>query len=374
VRGKLRIVAATGAAALLAAGCGSSAAPSGGGASTSPPSGGAAGAVTKACMVVDTGGVNDKSFNQSSWEGMQEAAAANSHVTIQYLPSHVPTDYAKDISAFLTAKCSIIVTVGFTMAAATEQAAKANPTQKFAIVDCSYASLCLSGTKLTNIDQLVFNTVQDAFLAGYLSAGMTKTGVVATYGGQQFGTVTIYMDGYVDGVQYYNSKHHTNVKVLGWDYATQKGVFAGNFTDVTAGVTIANTFIGDKADIIFPVAGAVGLGTAKAIQTADQAGKSISMLWVDTDGCISAAAYCQYFLSSVEKGLQTAVKTAVLSAASGTFSGGTYVGTLANGGAQLAPLQGAWTTKVPSSLQAELAQVKAGIENGSIPTPTKNPV
>jgi basic membrane protein A len=371
VRGKLGIVAAICAAALLAAGCGSS----GKGGGASPTTGAAATASTKACMVIDTGGVNDKSFNQSSWEGMQQAAAANSHVSIRYLPSHVPTDYATDISAFIAAKCSIIVTVGFSMAAATEQAAEANPTQKFAIVDCSYSSECLTGKKLTNIDQLVFNTAQDSFLAGYLSAGMTKTGIVATYGGQQFGTVTIYMDGYVDGVQYYNNKHHTHVKVLGWDYATQKGVFAGNFTDTGAGVTIANTFIGDKADIIFPVAGGVGVGTAKAIQTADQAGKNISMLWVDTDGCVSAAAYCQYFITSVEKGLQTAVKTAVLSVANGTFAaGGTYVGTLANGGAQLAPFQGPWTTKVPAALQAELTQVKAGIENGSIPTPTKNPV
>ena len=102
------------------------------------------------------------------------------------------------------------------MGPATEAAAKANPKQKFAIVDCSYASACLTGTHEPNINQLVYNTVQDAFLGGYLAAGMTKTGKVATYGGMKFGTVTIFMDGFWDGVQYYNKQHHTNVQVLGW--------------------------------------------------------------------------------------------------------------------------------------------------------------
>ena len=163
-----------------------------------------------------------------------------------------------------------------------------------------------------NINQLVFNTVQDGFLGGYLAAGMSKTGKVATYGGEKFGTVTIYEDGFWDGVQYYNKQHHTNVQVLGWSEPNQNGTFAGSFTNITAGQTIANTFISDGADIIFPVAGGVGLGTAKAVQTADASGKNISMFWVDTDGCVSAATYCKYFVTSVEKGISTAVKAAVL--------------------------------------------------------------
>jgi basic membrane protein A len=261
------------------------------------------------------------------------------------------------------------------MGASTEQAAKANPTQKFAIVDCSYASACLTGTKQSNIDQLVFNTVQDGFLGGYLAAGLTKTGKVATYGGEQFGTVTIYEDGFVDGVQYYNTKHHTHVQVLGWNYDTQKGTFAGSFTDLGAGQRIANTFITEGADVIFPVAGGVGLGSAKAVQAADAAGKHVSLMWVDTDGCISAAAYCKYFVTSVEKGIATAVKTAVLAAANGTFSGGSYIGTLANGGAVLAPFSHpGFPSTVPASLQAEIAQVQKDIESGAIVPKTKSPV
>ena len=91
-------------------------------------------------MVTDTGGINDKSFNQSAWQGMQQAAAANPNVTVKYLQSTTQSDYTPNINTFLGEKCGIIVTVGFLMGAATETAANAHPTQDFAIVDCSYAS------------------------------------------------------------------------------------------------------------------------------------------------------------------------------------------------------------------------------------------
>ena len=136
---------------------------------------------------------------------------------------------------------------------------------------------------------------------------------------------------------------------------------------------VTQTFISEGADIIFPVAGNVGLGAAKAVQQADAQGGKVSMLWVDTDGCISAAQYCQYFLSSVTKGIQSAVKAAVLSAASSTFKGGDYIGDLANGGVVLSPFHD-FASKVPASLQSELTTIEAGIENGSIATPTKSPV
>ncbi len=324
-------------------------------------------------MVTDTGGINDKSFNQSAWQGMQEAAAANPNITVKYLQSTTQSDYTTNINSFLGEKCGIIVTVGFLMGAATESAASAHPTQNFAIVDCSYASQCITGAKDTNIDQLVFNTVQDGFLGGYLAAGMTKTGKVATFGGEDFGTVTIYMDGYWDGVQYYNQKHGTHVQVLGWNEQTQKGEFTGDFTNQTKGQTVTQTFISEGADIIFPVAGNVGLGAAKAVQQADSAGGKVNMMWVDTDGCVSAAQYCKYFVTSVTKGIQSAVKNAVLQAQSGSFKGGTYVGTLANGGAVLSPFHD-FASVVPASLQSELKTIETGIENGSIQTPTKSPV
>jgi basic membrane protein A and related proteins len=320
-------------------------------------------------MVTDTGGIDDKSFNASSWQGMQEAAAADpTKIQVKYLSSTSTANYAPNISAFLQQKCGIIVTVGFLMADATQAAAKANPKAKFAIVD--YPKF-----PQTNIDSLVFNTVQDGFLAGYLAAGVSKTGTVATFGGQKLPTVTIYMDGFWDGVQYYNTKHHTSVKVLGWDEPTQAGEFTNSFTDLTLGQTITQQFIQEGADVIFSVAGGVGLGMAKAVQDYDtsQGSQKVNMMWVDTDGCVSAPQYCQYWVTSVEKGIQSAVKGAVLSAANGTFHGGAYIGTLSNGGVGLAPYHD-FSSKIPASLQSELNTIKQDIINGTITPVTKSPV
>jgi basic membrane protein A and related proteins len=365
-------------ATVVLAACGSShtSASSGGSptASTSAPaasgsSAAATGTKTLGCMVTDTGGIDDRSFNASSWAGMQAAAQANPNVSVKYLASTSPSDYVPNINTFFSQKCNIIVTVGFAMGDATKAAAGAHPSQKFAIVDNSYTPA------ISNVDALVFNTVQDGFLGGYLAAGMSKTGKVATFGGQEFPTVTIYMDGFYDGVQYYNSKHGKNVQVLGWNEKTQKGSFTGDFTNQTKGQTLTQTFISEGADIIFPVAGNVGLGAAKAVQDADNAAGSqkVNMEWVDIDGCVKAAQYCKYFITSVGKGIVTAVKTAVLAAASGSFKGGNYVGTLANGGVTLAPYHD-FDSKVPAALKSEIKQITTGIENGSIQTPTKSAV
>src|SRR5258708_34947784 len=129
--------------ALLAAACGSSSSSSS--SSTTPAaspssssSTAAAGGKFLACMVTDTGGINDKSFNQSSYAGVTAAAAADSNIIPKYLQSTSTTDYASNITAFLHQKCGIIVTVGFLMGQATQTAAAANPSQKVASVDFNY--------------------------------------------------------------------------------------------------------------------------------------------------------------------------------------------------------------------------------------------
>jgi basic membrane protein A len=361
-------------AGLLAAACGSSTSNSSGSSSASAKASSAASASTAGkflgCMVTDTGGIDDRSFNASSWQGMQEAAASNpSKISVKYLQSTTQSDYTPNINTFIGDKCGIIVTVGFLMAQATQTASKANASSKFAIVDNSYTP------PLTNVDALLFNTVQDGFQGGYLAAGMSKTGKVATFGGEKLPTVTIYMDGFYDGVQYYNAKHGTHVSVLGWSEKTQNGSFTGDFTNQTNGQNLTQTFITEGADVIFPVAGNVGLGAAKAVQNADASAGSqkVNMEWVDTDGCISAAQYCKYFITSVTKGIQPAVKNAVVTASNGSFKGGNYIGTLANGGVTLAPYHD-FASKIPSALKAEVIALKAGIISGKIPTPTKAPV
>jgi basic membrane protein A len=366
VRQTVPAVAALSLLALLAAACGSSSNNSS--SSSSSPSAASA-AAFKVCVISDTGTINDKSFNQSAWlAATQAAGASGGKITARYLPSSSPSDYAPNITTFINQKCGIIVTNGYLMGQATATAAKANPSQKFAIIDFSYPK------PFKNVSALVFNTVEDGFLGGYLAAGMSKTGKVATFGGQKLPTVTIYMDGYWDGVQYYNQKHHKNVQVLGWNEKTQNGSFTGNFTDVTAGQRLTNTFISEGADVIFPVAGNVGLGAAKAVQNADAAAgtQKVNMMWVDTDGCVLQPQYCKYFITSINKGITPAVRHAIDTAFNGTFKGGNYLGTLANGGVSLAPYHD-FATKVPASLQSEIAQIKTQIENGTIKPATKSP-
>jgi basic membrane protein A and related proteins len=309
-----------------------------------------------ACMVTDTGGLDDRSFNASSYQGLTDAKAADPNISTQSLQSTAQSDYVPNINAFIQKKCGIIVTVGFLMGDATQAAAKANPTQNFAIVDYSYTP------PLANVKALVFNTAQAGFLGGYLAAGMSKSGSVATFGGLKIPTVTIYMDGFWEGVQYYNQKHGKSVNVLGWDETKQNGTFTGDFTDQSKGKNVTATFIQQGADVIFPVAGNVGLGAAAAVQ---QAGNGVHMLWVDTDGCVSAPQYCSLFISSVEKGIAVAVKQAVIDAANMTFKGGNYIGTLSNNGVGLAPFHN-FQSQVPSSLQSELDQVKKAIISGAI--------
>ena len=318
----------------------------------------AAGGSLKACMVLDTGGVDDKSFNQSSWGGMQAANKTNPNIQISYVPSNSGNDYTPNLKAEVTKGCQAIIAVGGLMTANVKAVAAANPSVHFAEVD--------SGSTGPNVYGIQFNTAQAAFLGGYLAAGMTKTGKVATWGGLNIPPVTIYMDGFWEGVQYYNSQNHKNVQVLGWTEKNQKGgTFVGGnnaFVDQNKGKQISQTFIQQGADIIFPVAGGSGLGAGAAAQ--DSNGRA-NVLWVDTDGCVSVAQYCKYFITSVTKNLGGSVTQYVEQAASGTFPTGSYIGTLQNNGVGLAPYHD-FQGKVPQSLQSQLDQVKQGIISGKI--------
>jgi basic membrane protein A and related proteins len=351
--------------ALVVSGCGSKGGGGGSSSATSPsqPAAGSspagsttpAGAALKACMVLDTGGVDDKSFNQSSYAGMTAANAENSNISISYVPSNSGNDYTPNLNAEVTKGCDPVIAVGGLMFDNVTKVAKANPDTHFAEVD--------AGSSGANVYGLQFNTAQGAFLGGYLAAGMSKTGKVATWGGLAIPPVTIYMDGFWEGVQYYNQQKGKHVQVLGWDEKKQKsGTFSQSFTDQNKGKQISQTFVQQGADVIFPVAGGAGLGAGAAAQAA---GGKVSVLWVDTDGCESLAQYCKYFLSSVTKNLAKSVQTYLEQAASGTFPTGSYVGTLENDGTGLAPFHD-YDSKVPSDLKSELDQVKADIISGKI--------
>ena len=209
---QLKAAAVFGVVALALAACGSKSTPAASSSpstapSTAASSPSAAAAAYNACMVLDTGGVDDRSFNQSSWQGMTDAAAKNSNIKVSYVASNSQNDYTPNLTAEQSKGCSTILAVGGLMSDAVKAAAAANPSQQYAEVDAPSSG--------PNVYGIQFNTAQGGFLGGYVAAGMSKSGIVATYGGLNIPPVTIYMDGFWEGVQYYNKIKGKHVKVLG---------------------------------------------------------------------------------------------------------------------------------------------------------------
>ncbi len=310
----------------------------------------------KACQVTDTGGIDDKSFNATAWKGVEEAMAEFG-IEGNYLESQQQTDYEKNLKAFVDEGCNIIITVGFLLGDATAAASTTYPDMMFSIVDYAYDPV------LPNVLGQVFTTDEAAFLAGYAAAGMTQTGKVATFGGIQIPTVTVFMDGFALGVDYYNQQKGTAVEVLGWDPATQTGSFTGNFESKEDGRTLGLSFIDEGADIIMPVAGPVGEGTAAAVKERGNAW----VIGVDADWYETVPDYKDIVLTSVLKNMNITTKGAIQQAMEGTFAGGVIVGTLENGGVGLAPFHDA-DSLVPAELKAELETIAAEIIAGNIPT------
>jgi basic membrane protein A len=319
--------------------------------------------------VTDMGGVDDKSFNASAWKGVTDAMAALP-VDGKYLESAQQSDYAKNLQQFLTEKSDLIITVGFLLGVDTATAAKANPDQKFAIIDYTYPDCwpgaaegkdCGSATDLPNVRGLAFQTDEAGMLAGYLAAGMTKTGKVGTFGGIQLPTVTIFMKGFEAGVKYYNEKNGTKVETLGWDNAKGEGLFTGNFNSTDDGKSFAESLVQEGADIVMPVAGPVGLGSAAYCQTS----KKCLLIGVDTDWFVSANEYADVELSSVMKLIDVAVYKTIDDVVNGKFTGGTVTYTLKDGGVDLAPFHN-FDSQVPQALKDALAQLKADIISGAV--------
>jgi basic membrane protein A and related proteins len=362
-------IAGMAALALVMSGCGSKSNGGGNSSAAAPPSSAApvtsaaapAGSTSaqaqaiSACMVLDIGGVDDKSFNQSSYAGMQAAQKTNPNLKISYVASNSGNDYTPNLKNETTKGCTTVIAVGGLMEANVTSIAKANPNQHYAEVDAPSTG--------PNVYGIQFNTAQGGFLGGYLAAAYSKTGKVATWGGLDIPPVTIYMDGFWEGVQYYNQQNHKNVQVLGWTEKNQKGgTFSQSFTDQNKGKQISQTFIQQGADVIFPVAGGAGLGAGAAAQGANG---NVSVEWVDTDGCVSVPQYCKYFLTSVTKGLSTSVLAYLTKVGQGVFPSGSYIGTLANNGTGIAPYHD-FDSKVSAALKAQVAKVKADIISGKI--------
>ena len=222
------------------------------------------------------------------------------------------------------------------------------------------------GNMVGNVRGLTFATNEAAFLAGYLSAGMTQTGVIGTFGGVNIPPVTVFMDGFALGAAHYDSVHGTTTTVLGWDVAAQDGLFTGNFDSLEDGRAFAQNLMDEGADIILPVAGPVGLGSGAAIQEANAAGANAMLIGVDADWFFTAPEFSDILLTSILKLIDTAVfDTIRMVVETGGLTDQEFVGTLANNGVGLAPYH-EFEAAVPAELAAEVEALAAAIAAGEV--------
>jgi basic membrane protein A len=305
-----------------------------------------------------------------AWEGVQKANT-DLKTDGKFLESKVQSDYAKNIQQFVSEGSNLVVTVGFNMGVDTAVAAKANPKTFFAIVDYTYPDCfsdtavegkdCGSKNEMPNARGLAFQTDEAAMLAGYAAAGMTKTGKVAAFGGLPFPTVTIFMKGFEAGVKYYNEKNGTKVELLGWDSVKGEGTFVNNFDSTDDGRKTAESFAQEGADIILPVAGPVGLGSAAYCK---ETGKCM-IIGVDADWYNTAPEYKEVILTSVLKRVDVAVYSSIKDAVDGKFTGGNVTYALKDGGVDIAPFHD-FDSKVSADLKAQLDQLKKDVISGTV--------
>lgn len=356
-----KLVAAAGIVTLALAGCGGGTTSNGGGGASEAKDA----ATFKACAVSDAGGWDDKSFNESAYNGLK-AAQDSLGIQINTAESSSDTDFVPNVEAMVSDGCTLIIGVGFNLEQAIHKSAEQNTDLHYALVDSSFTDGQETVT-LENGRPLLFNTAEAAFLAGYAAAGMTKTGKVATFGGMKIPSVTVFMDGFVDGVDAYNKAKGTSVQVLGWDKATQNGSFTQDFDNQTLGKEQAQQFISQGADIIMPVAGPVGLGAAAAAK----ADGNTWIIGVDSDWYEANPDYSSIVLTSVMKEIGASVEQSIKDSVDGKFSSDPYVGTLANGGVSLAPFHD-FDAKVSDELKADLAKLTEDIKSGKLVIESQN--
>ncbi|MBN6750350.1 BMP family lipoprotein [Micrococcus luteus] len=355
--------AVLGASALLLTACGE--APPAESGSTSPaagsvsadPAAGSDNGDYKACVVSDEGGFDDRSFNQSSFEGLK-AAEEQYGIEIATAESNDASQFTPNLTSMVNAECDAVFGVGFMLGKAMLPVSAQNAETHFFGVDVT------DGDFTDNVQKLTYDTAQAAFLAGYLAAGTTETGTVATYGGVELPTVTIFMDGFARGVAHHNETKGTDVKVLGWNTESKTGSFIGNFSNQDAGKTNTANFINEGADIVMPVAGPVGLGTLDAVREANQGGKDVKVIWVDSDGYESTEDG-EVILSSVVKNMGQSVTDVIGQDLKGEFSSDPYVGTLENKGVELAPFHD-FEDKVSQEMKDELGKLQEQIISGEL--------
>ena len=313
-----------------------------------------------ACQLA-TQPLEDNGFEAAVHDGLTNAAT-DLGVTVRTTVSPSESTDRAIFRTFIDQGCSVIVALSSNLGQQElVQAAQQHPQQKFVVIDP------FEPPQLPNVLGVGFEVNQAAFLAGYLAAGTSRSGVVGTFGGVPVPTVFPFMDGFAAGVSKYNEDHDADARLVGWDPGSGTGSFIsqgdfGAFRDVEGGRRLAARLIRQGADVIFPVAGEAGLGAA---EEAREAGETL-LIGVDFDQFFQAPQFADLWLTSVRKRYDVAVKNVVQLVVNGTFEGGgTYLGNVGNGSVDLAPFHDL-EDRVPADLKTRLAELRAGIADGSI--------
>ncbi len=292
----------------------------------------------KVALVTDVGGVNDGSFNQSAWEGLQKAGKEFS-VEVNYLESSTDADYTPNIESLMDEKYDLIICVGYMLAEATKTAATANPDQKFAIIDDSTCA------DLPNVTCLMFRQEQASYLVGYVAGLTTKKNNVGFVLGMANETMNQFGYGYLAGVLDANPK----CKIQQFN--------ANSFADSALGKSSANTAITNGADIVFHAAGATGLGVIEACKEA-----GVYAIGVDSDQSKLAP---KTVITSALKRVDNAVYDTTESLIKGTLKGGIKTYDISIAGVDIAPTQDLLSADVITAIKG----VKEKIISGEIVVP-----
>lgn len=309
-----------------------------------------------------TGSLTDHSFNQAIFDGLTRAVADHGTTIGGARSTYTRPAAVALLHTFLKHRCDLIVTTAIAQDIV-NPVARRHPSQRFLLLDPSETPA------LPNVLGVTFDVRQSAFLAGYVAAGVSKTGRVATFGAVPISTVTPYMDGFATGVERYDRDSGAHVRVLGWDPREQRGTFIAQagftaFNEPARARRIGESFISKGADILFPVAGDASLGAAAAAR----AHPGVLVVGVDFDQFYQAPQYADLWLTSVRKRYDVAVADVMQLVQKGRFRGGRlFTATLANGGVDIAPFHDLGG-RVPASLRKRLPALENGIANGSIRT------
>jgi len=318
------------------------------------PAAAAPAADIKIGLVTDVGRVNDRSFNQSAWEGVKQAGEALGLTEgdgFKYIETQDAKEYADNIQQFVDAGYNVIVTVGFALGEATTAAATANPDTYFIGVDQ------FQGEALPNLTGLVFHEDQSGFLAGALAAQLTQSGTIAAVLGTDLvPPVVAFGTGYENGAKFINP----DIKVIS---TYHPGEISQAFVDPEWGAATGRQAIDQGADVIFGAGGQTGNGALQEAAAAVEAGSTVFCIGVDTDQWETLPAAHPCLVSSAVKEITPSVVNLVSTfAADGTMTSGNFYGS-----AGLAPFHD-FEDKVPQEVKDKLDEIRAGFADGSVTT------